>query len=80
MTSNYNEIHIAAKKSRYKEGDVFHAPEFPFNWRIARFDGLVIRRIGFCFGIVLHFDYEEWEKAIPKLPVREEKEKRLQFC
>lgn len=80
MTSNYNEIHISVTPERcpYMEGDIFHAPEC-CSMKILRFDGLEVRRVspnvqkGICFGTKLHFDYDEWESAIPVLPMPKKK-------
>ncbi len=70
MTSNYNEIHISAKQTKYEIGDIFYAPDVPYSCKIARFDGLIIRRIGYNFGIMLYFDWDDWYNNIPKLPKR----------
>lgn len=66
MISNYNVIQLDERTaSDWKEGDVFEAPDSCRDWRITRFNGLVIQSITYGFGVFLHFDLKEWSEAKP---------------
>lgn len=66
MTSNYNVILLPIEvDGKHKVGDTFKASETS-NWRIQKFDGLKIQRIDYCWGVRLHFDWNEWENNIAK--------------
>lgn len=63
MHSNYNVLTLPIEADGiYEIGDVYHIPKRPAykNWRHIKFDGLIIRNIDYCFGVRLHFDYNEW--------------------
>ena len=66
MTSNYNVLFLPiSADGKYKIGDEFKAPSI-CDWRIQRFDGLKIKNIDYCFGVRLHFDWNEWQNNILK--------------
>lgn len=66
MISNYNVIQLTESGANdWKKGDVFEAPESCRDWRIERFNGLVIQSITHGFGVFLHFDLKEWSEAKP---------------
>lgn len=66
MTSNWNVLYYASKT--WNVGDVFRLPpELYFNFRVRRFDGLIIRGKGAQNGApALFFDFNEWMNNIPE--------------
>ena len=44
-------------------GDVYKASSQ--NWKELKFDGLKIKAIDYCFGVRLHFDWNEWSNNNP---------------
>jgi hypothetical protein len=69
MTTNYNSIYFDCNV-KYKVGDIFKVPgHYRNNWRLMKFDGLVIKSISFQFGTWLHFDPTEWHKSEPKIEI-----------
>jgi hypothetical protein len=67
MTSNYNVILLPiTADGKYRVGDIFELKGFAIcNLRLARFHGLEIKNIDYCFGVRLHFDWQEWEGNAP---------------
>lgn len=73
MHSNYNELTLPMSADGiFNPGDIYKVPERTAwdNWRHYRFDGLKVLRVDYCFGIRLHFDWNDWQMNQPKLPVR----------
>jgi hypothetical protein len=64
MYSNYNVLTLPIEcDGKYKIGDIYNYTN-KLNWRIHRFNGLEIKSIDYCFGVRLHFDWNEWENNI----------------
>lgn len=63
MHSNYNVLTLpTAADGKYKAEDIYKVPDITAwnNWRHHKFNGLKIKRIDYCFGVRLHFDWNEW--------------------
>jgi hypothetical protein len=70
MHSNYNVLTLPmAMDGKYKVGDTYNVPEISVNktWKYYKFDGLTIKNIDYCYGVRLHFDFNEWNNNTPKL-------------
>jgi len=68
MVTNYNVILLPISSDGvYSEGDIFKARE-DHSWRVRKFDGLRIHKIDYCWGVRLHFDWNEWKRNVPKIP------------
>ena len=67
MYSNYNVLTLPiAADGKYQAGDIYKALDH-HNSGMRKFDGLKIVNIDYCFGVRLHFDWNEWEKNKPKM-------------
>jgi len=66
MTSNYNVLYLTIKADGlYQIGDTFRVSEHNRNnHRLMKFDGLQIKNIDYCFGVRLHFDWNDWTNNI----------------
>jgi len=81
MDSNYNVLLLSIEcDGKYKIGDVFYhqKPSNITNLKLLKFEGLKIRNIDYNFGVRLHFDFNEWEKAEIKVP-QKIKNKNIKF-
>lgn len=68
MTSNYNVLQIYKHTTRYNPGDVFVLPAHYYhsgNFRLIKFDGLIIDNVTYGFGTFLHFNFMEWANNKP---------------
>jgi len=64
LYTNYNAISLAlAEDGKYKEGDIFKVTSSRSKFdKIWDFDGLKIKSIHYNFGVVLTFDWNEWQE------------------
>jgi len=70
MHSNYNVLTLPiAADGKHKVGDTYKVPENSANksWKHYKFDGLVIKNIDYCYGVRLHFDWNDWNQNIPQI-------------
>ena len=59
MHTNYNTLTLPiSNNGKYNIGDIYNKKTA--STKINRFIGLEIKRISYNFGVVLHFDYNEW--------------------
>ena len=61
LYSNYNVLTISIEADgKYQVGDIFYADRTD-NWRTQKFHLLKIQSIDYCWGVRLHFNYNEWK-------------------
>ena len=74
MYSNYNELNLGTTLTDYNPGDTFHYDGHYNRFKI--FDGLQIKRIHYCFGVVLVFDWNEWNHNKKQYGTKSDKHKQ----
>lgn len=84
MTSNYNVLWLPIEDDgKWKLGDTFtfsdRAKSMITDLRLLKFDGLEIKNIDYNFGVRLHFDWNEWDKAKIVLPKRNLVKNKIKF-
>lgn len=65
IDSNYNVLTLPMRADgKYKVGDKYKNSSR--RWQAQKFNGLEIKNIDYCFGVRLHFDFNEWANNVPK--------------